>query len=209
MSTWTPPAGTEALIFDCDGTLADTMPLHYRAWVRMLDRYGIVMPESQFYSFGGMPTSKIIRILSDESGVAVPDVEAMLEAKEAMFLGMLADVQPVPGVHAIAAAHREQLPMAVASGGYRRIVEQTLAHIGVKSWMGAIVCAEDTVLHKPEPDVFLEAARRLGANPARCVAFEDTDIGMESIRRAGMTAIDIRPWLPDGHGGKHVPPAKR
>jgi beta-phosphoglucomutase-like phosphatase (HAD superfamily) len=205
MIDWTPPPGTEGLIFDCDGTLADTMPLHFKAWGHMLARHGMTMSEAKFYGFGGMPTSKIIRLLSDESGIEVPDVTALLHEKENMFLAMLHEVRPVVNVHRIAESHRGKLPMAVASGGYRRIVEQTLHRIGVHAWLNAIVCAEDTTLHKPEPDCFIEAAARMKVKPEKCVAFEDTDIGLEAIRRAGMHAVDIRPWLPEGHGGRVSP----
>ena len=69
-SIWTPPPGTTGLIFDCDGTLADTMPAHYRAWTAMLGRYGIPFPETRFYAIGGMPTAQIIRLLAAEAGVA-------------------------------------------------------------------------------------------------------------------------------------------
>src|SRR5476651_2088733 len=125
MNHWTPPPGTRGLIFDCDGTLADTMPLHYRAWCTMLDRHGVPFSEPKFYAFGGMPTSKIIRILSDETGIVVHDVDAWLNEKEGFFLESLSQVQSIPKVYEIAKSHRGQMPMAVASGGYRRIVEQT------------------------------------------------------------------------------------
>ena len=194
---WTPPPGTAGLIFDCDGTLADTMPVHYRAWTAMLGRYGIPFPEPRFYALGGVPTAKIIRLLADEHGVPVTDLGAMVREKEAAFLGLMADVRPVEAVFRVAEAHRGRMPMAVASGGYREVVEPTLATIGVRDWFAAVVCAEDTPNHKPEPDVFLEAARRLGvADPARCVVFEDTDIGLEAARRAGMTGVDVRSWVP-------------
>jgi HAD superfamily hydrolase (TIGR01509 family) len=67
-------------------------------------------------------------------------------------------------------------------------------------WFDTMVCAEDVTKHKPEPDVFLEAARRLGVDPARCVVFEDTDIGLEAARRAGIPGVDVRKWLPPRHG---------
>ncbi|CAN5355367.1 HAD-IA family hydrolase [soil metagenome] len=202
MNHWSPPPGTQGLIFDCDGTLADTMPLHYAAWVHMLARHGMAMDEAKFYGFGGMPTSSIIRLLSAESGIEVPDVTAMLHEKENMFLESLHRVEPIHNVVRIAIEHRGRMPMAVASGGYRRIVTQTLEHLGVHGWFETVVCAEDTEKHKPEPDVFLEAAARLKLDPRKCVAFEDTDIGMEAICRAGMFAVDVRPWLPEGHGGR-------
>ena len=193
---WTPPPGTSALIFDCDGTLADTMPVHYRAWTAMLGRHGIPFPEARFYQLGGMPTARIIRVLADEHGVAVADVDAMVWEKEEAFLARLHEVGPVAPVYAIGRDFRHVLPMAVASGGYRAVVERTLAVIGVAEWFAAVVCAEDTLRHKPEPDVFLEAARRLGADPAGCVVFEDTDIGLEAARRAGMAGVDVRTWTP-------------
>lgn len=196
MTYWTPSPGTRGLIFDCDGTLADTMPTHYRAWTAMLGRHGIPFPEPRFYELGGVPTAKIIRILSAETGVPVRDVDAMVRDKEETFLTMLGEVRPVGPVYAIGRDHRHVLPMAVASGGYRDVVERTLQVIGVEEWFRAVVCAEDTPRHKPEPDVFLEAARRLYVPPEACVVFEDTDIGLEAARRAGMTGVDVRPWLP-------------
>lgn len=194
-STWALPPQTVALIFDCDGTLADTMPIHYRAWTAMLGRHGIPFSEEKFYALGGMPTARIIRLLADECGVTVSDVEAMVAEKEAAFLVQLETVQAVRPVFQIAEQYRGTLPMAVASGGYRNVVRQTLSRIGVIDWFGAIVCAEDTPRHKPEPDVFLEAARQLGVTePTRCVVFEDTEIGLEAARRAGMLGVDVRPW---------------
>ena len=192
---WIPPAGTAALIFDCDGTLADTMPIHFRAWTAMLSRHGVPFSETRFYQLGGMPTSKIIRLVADESGVAVDDVDAMVHEKEQMFLEFLPEVRGIDVVMAIAASHRGRLPMAVASGGYRDVVRQTLEKIGVRDWFDTMVCAEDTPHHKPEPDVFLEAAHRLRVPPTKCVVFEDTDIGLEAANRAGMHAVDVRGWL--------------
>ena len=202
---WSAPPGTVGLIFDCDGTLADTMPIHYRAWMAMLSRHGIPFDEPTFYSLGGMPTAQIIRLLSGETGVPVADVEAMVAEKESAFLLHLEAVQAIPPVLQIAERYRGELPMAVASGGYRAVVMQTLERIGVVSWFSAVVCAEDTPRHKPEPDVFLEAARRLGVSePERCVVFEDTDIGLEAARRAGMQGVDVRPWLPPRVGERQV-----
>ncbi|MFM1871369.1 MAG: hypothetical protein RL398_791 [Planctomycetota bacterium] len=191
---WTAPPHVKALIFDCDGTLADTMPAHFAAWTAMLTPYGIPFPEPRFYAMGGMPTSQIIRILANDAGVVVDDIAAMVEAKERLFLQHLDALAPIVPVVAIAAAYRGNLPMAVASGGYRAVVTSTLQRIGVFDWFGALVAAEDTTRHKPEPDVFLEAARRLDIAPAACAVFEDTDLGMEAARRAGMLGVDVRPW---------------
>jgi HAD superfamily hydrolase (TIGR01509 family) len=193
-----PPAGTTGLIFDCDGTLADTMPAHYQAWTAMLGRRGIPFPESRFYELGGVPTAQIIRILAVEHGVAVPDVDAMVREKEQGFLAHLDAVAHIEPVVAIAASYRGKLPLAVASGGYRDTITRTLDRLAIRHWFDALVTAEDTPRHKPEPDVFLEAARRLGAAAAGCVVFEDTDIGLEAARRAGMHGVDVRGWTRQG-----------
>jgi beta-phosphoglucomutase-like phosphatase (HAD superfamily) len=192
--TWTAPPGTAGLIFDCDGTLADTMPAHYKAWLAVLDRFAIPFPEPRFYAMGGMPTASIVRILSGEVGVAVPDVDALVLEKERLFLAHLDAVTPIEPVTRIAAAYRGRLPIAVASGGYRDTITRTLDRLAIRDWFDAMVTAEDTVRHKPDPDVFLEAARRLNVEAARCVVFEDTDIGLEAARRAGMPGVDVRPW---------------
>src|SRR5947208_992358 len=171
---WTPPPGTAGLIFDCDGTLADTMPAHYRAWTSMLDRYGIPFPEPRFYAMGGMPTATIIRVLAAEAGVAVEDVERMVREKEAAFLESLHAVRPLELVVEVAAAYRGKLPMAVASGGYRETITRTLDRLGIRDWFAAVVTAEDPPRHKPDPDVILGAAPRPGAAAAACVVLQRT-----------------------------------
>lgn len=203
--TWSVPPGITGLIFDCDGTLADTMPSHYLAWTTTLGRYGISFPEWRFYQLGGVPTAKIIRILADEHAITIPDLDAVVHEKEQAFLTYLNHVRPITPVVSIASLNRGRMPMAVASGGYRNVVTQTLQHIGVADWFLTMVCAEDTARHKPEPDVFLEAARRIGCEPATCVVFEDTDIGLEAARRAGMLGIDVRPWLSPAAGRPSTP----
>ncbi len=181
----------QALIFDCDGTLTDSMPLHYVAWQQTLQRYGIEFPEERFYAMGGVPTDKIISILCQEQAI-VGDVVKIAAEKEAAFLTTLADVTANEPVCAIARRHHGKLPMAVASGGIRAVVVDQLVKIDMHDYFATVVAAEDTLHHKPEPDVFLEAARRLGVEPGRCVVFEDTDIGLLAAHRAGMDSVDVR-----------------
>lgn len=191
---WTPPAGTTALIFDCDGTLADTMPTHYRAWRWMLDQYGIAFPLETFYGYAGIPTDRIIRLLSESTGVAVHDVQGMARLKEQHYFELINQVKPIEPVMEIATRYRDRLPMAVASGGDGYVVAKTLEVIGAGDWFRVVVGAEDTQRHKPEPDVFLEAARRLAVDPSGCVVFEDSDLGLLAAERAGMVGVDVRPW---------------
>jgi HAD superfamily hydrolase (TIGR01509 family) len=150
-----------------------------------------VFTEARFYELGGVPTRVIARILCEESGQAL-DQAALVRAKEDAFLTKLEAIVPVAKVLEIARAARGRQPMAVASGGRRPIVERTLRQIGVHDWFLAVVTAEDTVRHKPDPDIFLEAARRLGVDPTRCTVYEDTEAGLEAARRAGMRPVDIR-----------------
>ncbi|MCU1367869.1 MAG: family phosphatase [Ilumatobacteraceae bacterium] len=194
---WSAPEGTTGLIFDCDGTLADTMPIHFVAWTTMLDQHGLAFPEAQFFAFAGMPSHRIIDRLAAEQGreFAAADVTTMVADKEHRYIARLDDVVAVPAVLEVAARYRGLLPMAVASGGEGWVVRRTLEVIGALEWFETVVGSEDTARHKPEPDVFLEAARRLGAQPEGCVVFEDSDLGLEAARRAGMAGVDIREWL--------------
>ena len=189
----------KALIFDCDGTLTDSMPLHFIAWREVMTRHGMAFPEERFYAMGGIPSDKIILMLCEEHGLSLDPVQIAHE-KEAAFLEHLHTLTEIPAITNLARQYRGQLPMAVASGGLRYVIELQLKQIGLEGWFDTIVTAEDTELHKPEPDVFLEAASRLNADPARCVVFEDTDIGLEAARRAGMAGVDVRAWLPPREG---------
>jgi len=192
---WTAPSAATALIFDCDGTLADTMPTHYVAWTSMLTNHGIAFSEQRFYELAGMPSDRIVALLSEEGGVPVTDIAAMVATKEAIYLDSIAAMKRIDVVCDIALRYRGLLPLAVASGGERAIVGATIAAIGLTDIFDAVVGAEDTELHKPHPDVFLEAARRLEVTASGCVVFEDSELGLEAAHRAGMTGIDIRPWL--------------
>lgn len=180
-----------ALIFDCDGTLADTMPLHWHAWRVIADRHGIHFTEDRFYALGGVPSRDILKTLREEQGLSY-DHNAVSVEKEHAFLPFLATVKGIPEVIAIAREHHGKVPMAVASGGKKRIVEEVLRHLGIRHWFAAVVTSEDVTRQKPEPDIFLEAARLLGVEPQFCRAFEDTELGMNAIRAAGMDAVDVR-----------------
>jgi len=183
----------QALIFDCDGTLAHTMPLHWRAWQVITARYQIHFPEDRFYALGGVPSRDILRLLQQEQGRTDFDALAAAKEKEKEYLKLLPEVGPVEPVVQIAREYRGKLPLAVASGGSRRSITNVLQHLGILDWFGAVVTNEDVVNQKPAPDIFLEAARRLGVDPARCRGFEDTELGLTAIRSAGMEAVDVRP----------------
>ena len=186
-----PRKNYEALIFDCDGTLTDSMPVHFIAWQRTMSQVGIAFPEDRFYSLGGMPTDKIIHMLASEQNVEV-DVLAASNAKEAAFLELLHLLEPIAAVVEVARHYHKKLPMVVASGGFRDVINRQITQIGCDGLFDGLVTAEDTTRHKPEPDVFLEAARRAAAEPTRCLVYEDSDLGIQAARAAGMDYVDVR-----------------
>jgi beta-phosphoglucomutase-like phosphatase (HAD superfamily) len=184
----------QALIFDCDGTLADSMPLHWRAWKQVTESHRLHFPQDRFYSLGGVPARDIVKMLSEEQGRRI-DFEAVAKEKELTFEQLIPQVRPLELIAGIARDNYGKLPMAVASGGTRRIVTQMLHHLGIEQLFQAVVVSEDVARQKPAPDIYLEAARRLGVAPQNCRAYEDTDLGLDAIRAAGMEAVDVRPLL--------------
>ena len=182
------------LIFDFDGTLADSMPVHWRAWEQTCRRHGLKFTEERHYSLGGTPSRHIFAILGKEQGVEL-DPLALSQEKEAAYLLLMPKVNPVEPVLAIAREHLGKIPMAVATGGQRHCTTQILEHLGIAAWFEALVTSEDVEHPKPAPDTFLRAASLIGVAPEQCRAFEDTDLGMQSIRAAGMEAVGVRELL--------------
>jgi len=187
-----------AVIFDCDGTLADSMPLHYQALSSTLAERGASISEELFYELGGVPTVEIARILNERFGYHL-DVEEAAAAKEARYAELLPQVRPVERVLEMVREYRGRYPLGVASGTIRPLVEKTLAALGIAHYFDAVCTADDIRRGKPDPELFLLTAQRLGVAPADCVVFEDSDLGLEAARRAGMQPVDIRPWLPGRH----------
>ncbi len=182
------------LIFDCDGTLADSMPIHWRAWDQTCQRHGLEFTEERHYALGGTPSRRIFEILGKEQGVAL-DPLALSQEKEAAYLLLMPEVKPVKPVLAIAREHRGKLPMAIATGGQRSCITQLLEHLEIADWFEALVTSEDIEHPKPAPDTFLKAATLIGVAPEQCRAYEDTDLGMQAINAAGMEAVDVRELL--------------
>ncbi|MCX7868393.1 MAG: HAD-IA family hydrolase [Terrimicrobiaceae bacterium] len=179
-------------IFDCDGTIADTMPLHYRAWRHVMDGEGAEFPEDLFYAWGGRPAREIVAALNERCGLAMR-VEEVAARKESCFREILHEARPIEPVLDIARRMHGLAPLAVASGGHREIIEATLDHLGVRGLFDAVVCFEDYARGKPAPDPFLEAARRIGVPPPDCLVFEDSPTGIEAARAAGMASVLVPP----------------
>lgn len=185
-----PPGDFLAFVFDCDGTLADTMSLHYRAWCEALSVHGVDLSEALFYEMGGATTREIVLILNERHGCRMPPEETARQ-KDMIFHRMIPLMSPIEPVIRLAREYYGRVLLGVASGGSRVSVESTLKALGILDLFTAVVTNEDYARGKPAPDAFLEAAKRLGVPPGRCLAFEDTSIGVLSAESAGMTCVRV------------------
>ena len=180
-----------ALIFDIDGTLVDTMPLHLRAWMEASRKHGFPFDEATFYRMAGMPARRIIETLVAEHGLAL-DPALVAADKEAAFIRRMAGARPIPEVVAVVEHCHGRMPMSLGTGGTREVAWSSIRAAGLDRYFDILVSSEDVQRHKPSPDTFLECARRMGVQPRYCQVFEDAELGLEAARRAGMMACDIR-----------------
>lgn len=180
----------EGYIFDCDGTIADTMPVHYRAWTKTLQEVGGEFPEDLFYQWGGRPSVDIVRGLNEMQGLSL-DVDSTVQRKESHYLATVHEVQPIMPVLEIARRMHGIKPLAIASGGHHELVAASLMAIGIYDMFDAIVCFEDYERGKPFPDPFLIAAKRLSVAPQDCLVFEDSPTGVEAAKAAGMQFVFV------------------
>lgn len=186
--------GVRGLIFDCDGTLADTMPIHIDAWSATFAARGISCPPDFIEHVKGMPAENIVAEFNRRYNHAI-DTRAFAVEKNDRAQLLLAKALPIQPVVDIVLQHRDILPMAVASGGTRDNVLLTLDAIGLTNCFKTIITADDPIEPKPDPQIFLEAARRIGVEPAHCQVFEDGIPGLDAARRAGMVATDVREFI--------------
>jgi beta-phosphoglucomutase-like phosphatase (HAD superfamily) len=189
-----PPGEFHAYLFDCDGTIADSMPLHYIAWRQSLDEWGCEFPEDLFYAWGGLPVADIIAALNEMRGLAMP-VAAVDQRREDLYRELLPQLTAVPEVLAHIEDAHGRVPFAVVSGGARDSVTASLTTLGLLDRFDVMVCAGDYAKAKPNPEAFLLAARHLGVAPGHCLVFEDTDLGIQAATAAGMASVRVpHPW---------------
>jgi HAD superfamily hydrolase (TIGR01509 family) len=187
-----------AYLFDCDGTVADSMPLHYLAWKQALGEWDCAFSEEQFYAWGGMPTAQIVATLNEQQGLrmAVDDVCAR---KESLYYELLPELKAVPEVLEHIEQQHGRIPFAVVSGSTRESVEASLQVLGLMDRFATLVCAGEYEKSKPDPEPFLMAAQRLGVAPEACLVFEDTDMGIAAAQAAGMGWVRVPPpWERNG-----------
>ena len=187
-----PRGDFSAYLFDCDGTIADSMPLHYRAWKQALGEWDCEFDEKLFYEWGGMPIVEIVATLNRQRGLRMP-VEQVAHRKEDLYFRLLPQLKAVPEVLEHIEARHGQVPFAVVSGSALDSVTASLTRLGLLDRFDTLVCAGDYQRSKPHPEGFLLAASRLGVAPRSCLVFEDTAMGIEAATSAGMASVKVPP----------------
>ncbi len=182
------------LIFDCDGTLADTMAIHMDAWQKTMKRYGYDCPVDFLRPLNGMPAEEIVVRFNQKYGANL-DARIIAREKENLTYENLTLAQPIPAVAKIARDFRGKLPMCVVSGGTAENVRRTLKAIAMADFFETVITADDGLKPKPDPQMFLEAAKRMSVAPNGCVVFEDGDAGIAAGFAAGMHVVDVRPYI--------------
>ncbi|MCD4768716.1 MAG: beta-phosphoglucomutase family hydrolase [Bacteroidales bacterium] len=188
------PPNTKGLIFDLDGTLADTMPYHFEAWQSTCRKYGIDLTSRFLRAHTGVPAWAIAKDILDSHGVTGIDPKILYNEKIAKYRTLQHKVKAVEPVTDIVRKYYKKLPMAVGTGGHKEAVMSTLENIGMTDYFSIIVTANDVTNHKPHPETFLKCAELINVDPAHIIVFEDGDLGIEAAINAGMTPVDVRGW---------------
>jgi HAD superfamily hydrolase (TIGR01509 family) len=183
-----------ALVFDCDGTLVDTTAANESAWRTALAEWDVDLDAGWYRARTGLPGDLLMTELKEEIGREFDETAVRTAALDA-YSKLVGTVEPHAAVVAVARAYHGRVPLAVASGGSRRSVEESLRATGLRPLFDAVITRDDVRYGKPAPDVYVLAAEQLEVSPARCVAYEDTDEGITAALAAGMRVIDVRPSL--------------
>jgi beta-phosphoglucomutase-like phosphatase (HAD superfamily) len=182
-----------ALIFDWDGTLVDTRHANYEALFVALLRHGFQLPRDWYYSRTGLSAVEMIKLLidEDEKTADIP-IECIVRERDKIFLRGVNAVREISVIADIARRYHGQLPLAIASGGARAVIEPALRITQLGRLFDVVVTREDAERGKPAPDLFLIAAQRLGVSPSDCLVYEDSDEGVIAAKLAGMAVMDVR-----------------
>lgn len=180
----------DAFLFDFDGTIADTMPVHFTAWNKALALYDLSLTLEQHHGWAGRPTREIVQLLSELHDKPLP-VEDILLHKHTHYMSSMTEVKAIVPVVEIINASYGKIPMAVVSGSRRKAIDAALDHLGMPHFFKFIVGAEDYTNGKPAPDCFLHAAKLLNVEPENCLVFEDANLGIQAAKAAGMEYLRI------------------
>jgi beta-phosphoglucomutase-like phosphatase (HAD superfamily) len=188
-------AGVKGLIFDLDGTLADTMPYHFEGWKKACKKYGAHIDNNFLRKHTGSPGWIIADEIIKNCGLhGTVTIEQIVNEKLNQFYKVQHLVKPIEPVADIVRKYYGILPMAVGTGGHREAVERTLEITGLRNYFDIIVTANDVNSFKPHPETFLKCAELMHVEPQFIEVFEDGELGMEAARKAGMNVTDVRSW---------------
>ena len=171
-----------------DGTLVDSMPLHLDAWEITSAEFGLPFDRVRLNEYGGIPTRKIVAMLAEQHGLEI-DVEAFARRKVALYLERIDSVSVFPAMWELVKRCHGKVLMGIGTGSTRDHATHILRNTGLDAFIPVLVSADDVANHKPHPDTFLKVAELLGANPANCLVFEDTPIGIEAGKAGGMATV--------------------
>lgn len=186
--------GIEGLLFDLDGTLIDTMPLHWISMHEVLALFGKRCEQVYLNQFAGKPIDVIVATINKDHGFSL-DATTFKEEKARRFSARLSEAKPITPVVDIVHRYHTKLPMAVVSGGIGSDVYDTLRLHNMVHFFDTIITGDDPIPPKPSPEIFLEAARRIGVTPTACQVFEDAEAGIVAAHAAGMAVTDVRLFL--------------
>jgi beta-phosphoglucomutase-like phosphatase (HAD superfamily) len=184
----------KALIFDLDGTLSNSLPVHLATWNIVGEKYGFVFDPKILYEMTGRPTIEFAERVVKQYALSADPNEIML-LKQKAFWDMAHLLEPIDKVVSIVKAYYGELPMSVGTGAGRKSTQVQLETLNLMKYFDAIVTAEDVTSHKPKPETFLECARLMNVEPQYCQVFEDGDLGIEAAGKAGMMVTDVRPFI--------------
>jgi beta-phosphoglucomutase family hydrolase len=185
-----PPGTFKAYLFDCDGTIVDSMSLHYIAWSKALAEQQCEFNEDLFYDWGGVSVAEVIQRLNKQQGLNM-SVEEVSNRKESFYLENLSRLKAIPEVLEVIQANYGRIPFAVVSGSTRESVTASLATLNLLDRFDTLVCAGEYQKGKPDPEAFLLAAAKLGVAPKSCLVFEDADMGIQAAAAAEMASVKI------------------
>ncbi len=185
-----PNPRAKGLIFDIDGTICDTMPVHFIAWRQTAAEYGIDFTPELFVEVTGVPAFQTSQYLKAKFKSDFDEMAFTLE-KEQRYERNMHKAKPILPVIKIIREYKGKLPMACGTGGSQYLAWKTLEIAGVKDCFEHVVAAEDVINHKPFPDTFLKAAELIGIMPSDCEVYEDGQLGLEAAERAGMMSVDV------------------
>jgi len=184
----------KALIFDLDGTLSNSLPVHVATWNKVGETYGFKFDPQIVHEMTGRPTIEFARHIVEKYNLTA-NPEDIVKLKQKTFWDSAELLEPVQEIIAIVKEYHGKLPMSVGTGASRKSAEVQLGELGIVNYFDAVVSADDVTSHKPEPETFLKCAQLMGVEPTACQVFEDGDLGIEAAKKAGMMVTDVRPHI--------------